>query len=125
MIVDILKILIPVLVFGTIKAIWNFHQIGKGLGVRHFWEWIVWAGLFVVTDWLFELSLWVLPLQSALSFFYFEALLNNLRGLHLFKIGETFWLDKLLHKLPNHEVTVLILKIILIILTAWLYIQWK
>ncbi|MES2731736.1 MAG: hypothetical protein V4714_08310 [Bacteroidota bacterium] len=121
MIVEIVKIVIPVLVFGSAKAIWNYHQIGKGLGVQHFWEWIIWALLFIATDWLFELKWAALPLQSSLSFVYFEMLLNSLRGLHLFKVGETFWLDKLLRKLPNHEVSVLTLKIILTIITALLY----
>ena len=123
MIVEILKIIIPVLLLGSTKAFFDVHEITKGSGIKHFLEWIVWAAAFVVVDWLFELNMWVLPLQAALSWLWFDALLNSLRGLHIFKVGETWIGDLWLRKLPNHEFSALLLKVMLIAATLFLYLK--
>ena len=121
MMAELLRILIPVLLLGFSKALFDYHQIGKGLGINHTVEWCIWASFFVLIDWLFELNLWVLPLQACLSWLWFDAVLNRLRGIHIFKVGETWVGDIWLRKLPSHEISTLILKTVLIIITALLY----
>lgn len=122
---ELIKILVPVLIFATAKARIDYEIIRSGNPINHGIEWVVWAVLTVVTDWLFELNFLVLPLQSTLSALYFDMALNAMRGRKLLYVGFTAWTDRMFQKLPNPPVSALILKIVLIILTAWMYTQWK
>jgi hypothetical protein len=119
--IELVKILAPVLVLGLVKALFDFHKIRKGLGVNHLIEWLIWAVLFIAIDWLFELSMWALPLQSFLSWLYFDMLLNEMRGRHLFYVGSTAWIDVQLRRLPFHEVSAFVLKLLLISASVILY----
>ncbi len=122
MILDLLKILIPVLVFSELKALLDYHEIRKEIGVEHALEWFVLAGLTTVVDLVFQLSLLALPLQGCLIWLYFDIRLNQRRGKSLLYIGKTATIDRLLQKLPNAELSALVLKNVLIVLTTLFYL---
>lgn len=122
---EALRIIIPVLLTCFIKAQYDYHEIGKGKWIKHGLEWGIWAVAVVVVDWLIGLKWIVLPLQALLCWLVFDAYLNYLRGLHLFKVGETFWLDRFFQRFKNGELIMLLSKIIMIGLTLTLYIYAK
>lgn len=119
---EFLQMMIPVILLCSVKAVYDYHIISKGLPIPHFVEWLAWACAFLIIDWLFGIRLLrVLPLQAALSWILFDLLLNKLRGLSWNYVGKTAGLDRIFGLFANSEMIMLITKGVVLIATTIFY----
>jgi hypothetical protein len=117
-----MKLLLTILWFCSVKAVYDAWRIKKGIGVNHPVEWLMLAGAFVAADYLLELRYTALLVQCIGSWLYFDALLNVLRKRPLFYVGKTAGIDVFFSGFRHPELTMLLTKIVLLLIVLYAYI---